>query len=358
MPHTESPVKLRAALVGTGAMGREHLKCLREHPGVRIVGICDRVASLAEVTADEFDVPRWFVRVDEMLAEERPDVVHITTPAASHHPLARQALSAGAHVFVEKPVTCQRWELGDLARLAAERNLWVIEDQNYLFNDSCQELLRLVRSGEAGEVCHVEIAFQAAILGPGSPFADPNMPHPSTREPGGIISDFLPHLAYLARAFVGPHRSVHARWRRRLSNGPGLDEVAALVDAEQGSASLFFSASAQPNGFWIRVRGSRLTAEADLFEPRLIVARNGGPAALLPTRNNVAAARSHAAGAARSLTHRFAGRAMALDGMWTLIDRTYRALAAAAAPPIAMDDLAGASRLAGDLAATCDGAPA
>src|SRR5215468_332338 len=97
--------RISAALIGTGHIAREHLACLKQLPGAEVVAVCDKSAVLAELTADEFGIPASFSDHKQMLDVIRPEIVHITTPAASHFPIALDALSVGAHLLVEKPIT-------------------------------------------------------------------------------------------------------------------------------------------------------------------------------------------------------------------------------------------------------------
>ena len=134
---------------------------------------------------------------------------------------------------------------------------------------------------------HVEVLICLDILGPGG-FADPNITHPVLSLAGGAIADFLPHLASLAHLFVGPHRRAHAVWTKRRASVLPYDEFRAVVDAERGTAALGFSASTQPDGFWLRVYGERMQASANLFETRLTFTRvRPGPKPLVPLRNGL-----------------------------------------------------------------------
>jgi predicted dehydrogenase len=202
-------------------------------------------------------------------------------------------------------------------------------------------------------VVHVEVLMCVDALGPGSPFADPNAPHPALAMPGGPIADFLPHLASLAHAFVGPHRDVKATWSRRAASSPWpSDEFRALVEAERGTALLGFSASARPEAFWLRAYGTRMSAVANLFETRLTVDRvPPGPAPLRPVLNGLREARDVRRGALSCLHRKLAGGGGVYEGLWELVARTYRAIAAGAEPPVAPRQVAEVNRLVADLVA-------
>ncbi|HET6437705.1 MAG TPA: Gfo/Idh/MocA family oxidoreductase, partial [Anaeromyxobacter sp.] len=259
---------MKVALIGAGQIARQHLACLQTLPGVEVAGICDLSPSAAEHAAERHGIAAWFTDHREMLDRLHPEVVHITTPPPSHFPLAQDALCAGAHVVVEKPATTTLVELEALASLARDKERALIEDHNYLFNRAPREILGLVASGDLGAVTHVEVTICLDILGP-TGFADPNVRHPALSLAGGAIADFLPHLASLAHAFVGPHRRAHSIWSKRRESILPYDEFHAVVEAERGTASLGFSASSQPDAFWLRVYGARMQATANLFETRL-----------------------------------------------------------------------------------------
>ena len=133
-----------------------------------------------------------------------------------------------------------------------------------------QRVLGLIESGRFGEVVHVDAMICLDLAAPGSVFADRHAPHPSHAEPGGPISDFLTHLASLCWLFVGGHTSVRPSWRKRCANRRSrTTSCARSSKVERGTASLGFSANAGPNGFAVRVFGTRMTATMSLFEGAL-----------------------------------------------------------------------------------------
>src|SRR6476620_10067799 len=114
MPSAALARPTSVAIIGTGAIAKQHLACLRELKTVQVTAVCDLSPSMAQSAASRFNVPRWFTDHRQMLSEARPDVVHVTTPPTSHYRLAKDALAAGAHVLVEKPATVEFAELQDL----------------------------------------------------------------------------------------------------------------------------------------------------------------------------------------------------------------------------------------------------
>jgi predicted dehydrogenase len=325
---------VRTALIGAGQIARQHLSCLRQLPGVEIAAVCDRAPAVAECAAERFGVASWYTDHERMLREVRPEVVHVTTPVTSHHRLATDALGAGAHVILEKPATATLAELEDLVAVARRRGRALVEDYNYLFNRAPREILRRIESGEFGAVVHVDALICLDIAGPDG-FADANSPHPALALAGGAIADFLPHLASLAHVFVGPHRRAHTVWSRRKPSVLPFDEFRAVVDAEHGTATLGFSATSQPDGFWLRVYGERMQATANLFETRLTFDRvRPGPRPLRPVLNGIDEGRRVHEAAIGGLLRKFRGGPGAYEGLYELLGRTYRSLADGSAVPV------------------------
>jgi predicted dehydrogenase len=324
---------VKAALIGAGQIARQHLACLKTLPGVELAAICDLSAAAAEAAAERYGIRAWFTDHRAMLEEVQPDVVHVTTPPTSHFRLARDSLNLGAHVIVEKPATITFEELQTLVNSAQEGGRHLVEDYNYVFNNAPQEILRRIESGEFGAVTHVEVLICLDILGPDG-FADPNSPHPALTLAGGAIADFLPHLASLAHRFVGPHRTAQTIWTRRKSSVLPFDEFRAIVDAERGTAALGFSASAQPDAFWLRVYGERMQATANLFETRLTFdGPRNVPKPLRQFLSGLEEGKTIRRAALSTLLRKFKGPG-AYEGLWELVARTYRALADGSALPI------------------------
>ncbi len=335
---------MRAALIGAGQIARQHLACLERLPGVEVAAVCDLSPATAECAAERHGIPSWFTDHRAMLREARPDVVHVTTPPTSHFRLAMDALEAGAHVVVEKPVTASFPELEALLRRAVEQGRALVEDHNYVFNRAPQEIARRIETGEFGAVTHVEVLVCLDIFGPGG-FADPNAPHPALSLSGGAIADFLPHLASLAHLFVGPHRRAHAVWTKRRPSILPYDEFRAVVEAERGTAALGFSASSQPDAFWLRVYGERMHASANLFETRLTFdGPRPGPKPLRPFFGGLDEGRAIRRAAVATLLRKFKGPG-AYEGLWELLGRTYRALADGSPLPVPAQHVLEVNRL-------------
>ena len=338
---------IRAAIIGAGAIAKQHLAALAQLDYVAVVGLCDLSPILAEATADRFGVPAWFSDYRDLLVETCPDVVHIVTPAPTHFAIARDSLESGAHVFIEKPITSDVEELEELFEIAAANRRWVLEDHNYEFNSGIQRMLARLRSGDVGQIRHVSVQLNLAIFGPGNRYADPDLPHPAKQVPLGPASDFLTHLCYLAYIFIGPHRTAHAvRINNSLDGDLDSDILQVLVAGRHATATLGFSANSQPDSFVVRVDGTRMQMEANLFEVGVVENRVlGGPKPLQPIRNALARSWAERRNARASLRRKLGGGPGAYEGLWESVRQIYLRLDEHAPPPISMQQIREVNRL-------------
>src|SRR5580704_6884869 len=94
----------RVLVVGLGTMGTSHARAYRAIDGFELVGLCTRNAAGRHDLDKEFPGLPRFEGLTEALAALKPDAVSICTYTEHHAPMALEALSAGAHVFCEKPL--------------------------------------------------------------------------------------------------------------------------------------------------------------------------------------------------------------------------------------------------------------
>lgn len=147
---------ISAAVVGLGYWGPNLARNLAANPDFELIALCERdPVRLARVGAIYPSAAR-FTSLDDLLARRAPDLLAIATPVATHHALALQALQAGSHVVVEKPLALtsrEGEEVLDLARLLGRR---VFVDHTFLFTGAVAEIAQQVRSGALGDLLYVD----------------------------------------------------------------------------------------------------------------------------------------------------------------------------------------------------------
>ena len=102
---TAASQRLRIVILGAGRHAQHHARAILGCTGVQLVAVADPSDVALAMMRQVVPGINCFKTPEELLATERPDVVHICTPPASHALLARTALKAGSHVYVEKPFT-------------------------------------------------------------------------------------------------------------------------------------------------------------------------------------------------------------------------------------------------------------
>jgi predicted dehydrogenase len=140
-----------AAVVGGGFIGTVHVEALRRI-GARVVGLLEATPELGVARAAELGLPRAYPSLDDLLADEAVQVVHVTSPNELHHPQARQILAAGRHVICEKPLAMTSTESAELVKLAAASGLVNAVNFNIRFYPLNQHVAGLVREGALGDV--------------------------------------------------------------------------------------------------------------------------------------------------------------------------------------------------------------
>lgn len=109
---------MRVAIIGLGHIGRVHVAALLQTEGLELVAGCDHVPSLASVLPKGVLFLRSHV---ELLAVGGFDTVIVATPNSAHNAIARDVLSAGYHVIIEKPAASSIEALDVLEQMAKER---------------------------------------------------------------------------------------------------------------------------------------------------------------------------------------------------------------------------------------------
>jgi predicted dehydrogenase len=141
---------LRAAVVGVGFIGAVHVDALRRL-GVEVTGVVGSSPQRAAEKAAAAGLPAPYESFGAMLADERVEVVHLTSPNHAHFEQARAVLRAGKHCVCEKPLAVTADQTAELVRLAETSGLVHATNFNLRFYPQVQEARERVAAGELGE---------------------------------------------------------------------------------------------------------------------------------------------------------------------------------------------------------------
>jgi predicted dehydrogenase len=143
------------AQFGCGYWGPNLLRNFSTLPGCQIRYVVDFSPERRAFVETTFPHIRATGSIAEALEDPAVSGVIIATPAETHFQLAKQALSVGKHVFVEKPLATRCSEVDELAEIAKSRGLVLMAGHTFIYNPAVRYVKTLIDSGELGEIRYV-----------------------------------------------------------------------------------------------------------------------------------------------------------------------------------------------------------
>jgi predicted dehydrogenase len=143
---------LRVAVVGLGYWGPNLVRVLHDLPDVEVAWLCDSSADALAKVSRRYPAPAVTSQVGDVLDDPTVEAVAFATPVSTHYQLAKAALAAGKHVFVEKPLASSSAEALELIDLAAETDLVLMPGHTFLYSPPVNLGRDLIKNGELGEI--------------------------------------------------------------------------------------------------------------------------------------------------------------------------------------------------------------
>ena len=140
----------RACVVGIGFVGAAHIETLRRLGNVEVVALSN--TSNAQAKAEAYFVPKGYTDYREMLDTEKPDVVHICTPNASHYEIAMYAMQRNIAIVCEKPLTKTLEEARELAAYARAHKIVTGVNFNCRWYPQTLQIKAMIDNGEVGDI--------------------------------------------------------------------------------------------------------------------------------------------------------------------------------------------------------------
>ena len=148
---------LRVGLAGTGYWGANLLRTLGALPEAHLAALCDLDAKRLDELGRQHPGARLVPDLSHLLSLGEVDAVFIATPPSQHYRMALDALRAGKHVWVEKPLALTAAEARELVETARTVKRTLFVDHTFLYDPMVTEMKRLVDTGELGDVWHVSL---------------------------------------------------------------------------------------------------------------------------------------------------------------------------------------------------------
>src|SRR3954447_2695446 len=143
---------VNVALIGLGYWGPNLLRALFELGDVEVSYICDLDPERLERFGRRYPSARPTRDIDNVLTDPLVDAVVIATPVFTHFGLATRALSAGKHVFVEKPLASSSDEAGELIELSEQMDRVIMCGHTFLYSPAVRAVKEIISSGDLGEI--------------------------------------------------------------------------------------------------------------------------------------------------------------------------------------------------------------
>lgn len=228
-------MSLKVGVIGAGWMVKYHAEGFRS-AGAEIAAVADPAPGAAAKAAKEWDIPRVFESVDEMLASVSDlDAVSIIVPNKFHAPLALQCLRAGKHVFCEKPPGLNAAEVAEMVAVAKETGKTLMFNFNNRARPESQAMKGYVDDGTVGKINSAQAKWirRTGIPGFGGWFTTKAMAG------GGATIDLL-HMIDLALYLMGYPEPAHvlANTFNDHITDPGFKGPWGIPDREGGTTDV------------------------------------------------------------------------------------------------------------------------
>jgi len=196
---TEKKIKL--GVIGCGSVSRHYFTNLSQSPFVEVVSCCDKIYERAQRAAAQYNVPRHYPSIDQMLAGAQFDLFVNLTDMQEHGRLNKQALQAGKHVWSEKPMANSYDQGRELLELAKKQGVRIWAAPTVVTSPQFAFMSKTIASGTLGRISSVHASY--GHLGPNwSPFF--------YEKGGGSLPDLGVYNITTITGLLGPAREVVA----------------------------------------------------------------------------------------------------------------------------------------------------
>lgn len=255
---------MNVLVVGVGSIGERHLRCFGA-TGRATLSLCELNPALREQVAERYGVTA-FADYEQALAS-RPQVVVICTPANLHIAMAARAVEAGAHVFIEKPLSTTMDGIDEMDAMMRERGVTVGVAYVYRAHPALAPMREALRSGRFGVPVQI-----VATCGQHFPTYRPayrDIYYKDRATGGGAVQDALTHVMNAGEWLVGPVTALAADLDHKVLEGVTVEDTAHVLTrhgAVMGSFSL--NQHQAPNEMTLTVICERGTVRFEIHQNR------------------------------------------------------------------------------------------
>lgn len=229
--------KIRVGLIGAGFMGRTHSAAYRSVNNIfgddvvpELVVVADVFEENAKALAEKYGYQRWTSDWHEVIAAADVDMVDITTPNASHCPIAIEAARHGKHVYCEKPLSMTAVEAVNATEAVEQAGIVTSVGFNYIWNPIQQYVKELISSGELGEVVNFRGMYDQDY------YNDPAQKHEwrmfKSSSASGALGDLASHTISLSQYLIGDISAVCGMTQILVPERPDPKDPSKMLPVE------------------------------------------------------------------------------------------------------------------------------
>lgn len=211
--------QIKVAVVGTGMMGRNHVRVYSELESASLVGVADVLQTNLAPIVRRFHCSAY-TDYRQLFDEQQPDAVSIAVPTIDHLEVVREAVDRGIHVLVEKPIAHELEQATEMVALCKRRGVVLAIGHVERFNPAVIALKERIQQGELGRVFQIDARRQS--------------PFPARVRDVGVIIDLAVHDLDVMRFITGKEaRRVYAETEHCI-HASQEDMLTALLRFEGG----------------------------------------------------------------------------------------------------------------------------
>ena len=210
----KSPVNV--AVIGAGAIGLHHIEGFRAHPDARVVAVAETGLARGREAVERYSIPSLVTDYRDLLRRPDIDIVSIALPTWLHAQVSLDALRAGKHVMLDKPMTTNAADAARILAAAKKAGRVFMVGQNQRFTPAAQAVKKAVDAGRLGDVYHARAVWmrRSGIPRIGSWFTQKEFAG------GGCTYDIGVHVLDLALHLLGDFEPAAVSGRTAAKFGP------------------------------------------------------------------------------------------------------------------------------------------
>lgn len=253
---------IKVGLLAYGAIGDEHNRAVQATTGMALSAVCDTNPERLDAALRISPEAKTFTDANEMLASGEIDLVVISTPPNSHYKWAKQALSLGLHVMLEKPMALSTQECDELMELALTKGVLLVVYQNRRYDPDFLTMKHLIDTDQIGDVFH----YESFVGGYGKPCS---YWHSDAAVSGGAIFDWGSHFIDQIMTIVPSDVDFVSglNQKRVWDHVTNADHAQVSINFKDGVQALFINsdlAAARKPKFYVLGTKGALLGEWDL----------------------------------------------------------------------------------------------